>query len=200
MKPLASAKTEETVLADGRVRLTVEHDPLRGVTPPMLVWWWRNIGGDMEVDGRIHPRYLVWHPIDHIHFAVTRHLPDGGVGPGAVFHIVEALGADMKHLIDVKLHLRALAETGAVVEVHTLGRPVMQIRGTFAPRAESTHVVSTMTLGFSGWVGELGLNRWLVDRFFPADRRQAWLKHSVEEIGNLQFFLPELYRRHAGAG
>jgi hypothetical protein len=38
----------------------------------------------------------------------------------------------------------------------------------------------------------------LIEWFFPAERRRAWLKHSVEEIGNLQFFLPALYSRHAG--
>src|SRR5262245_12336877 len=37
MKPLSSAKTEETVHPDGRVRLQIEHDLLRDVTPPMLV-------------------------------------------------------------------------------------------------------------------------------------------------------------------
>src|SRR5262245_16731016 len=59
MKPLSSAKTEETVHPDGRVRLYIEHELLRDVTPPMLVWWWRNISGDMELDGRTYPRYLV---------------------------------------------------------------------------------------------------------------------------------------------
>ena len=200
MKPLSSAKTEEAVFPDGRVQLNVEHDLLRGVTPPMLVWWWRNIGGEMELNGRIYPRYLVWHPIDHIHFEVVKRLPDGGVGPGAVFHLVEALGADMKHLIDARLHLLKLDETGGVVEVYALGQTVLQIRGQFLLREEGTQFISTMTIGSSGWLGEVGLNEWLINRFFPADRRKAWLKHSVEEIGNLEFFLPGLHNRHVRGG
>ena len=200
MKPLSSAKTEEAIHPDGRVRLHIEHDLLRAVTPRMLVWWWRNIGGDMELKGRAYPRYLVWHPIDHIHFEVVKRLRDGSVGPGAVFHIVEALGADLKHLIDVRLHLQELDETGAVVEVHALGLTVMQIRGQFQPREVGTQLISTMTIGSSGRLGELGLNHWLIERFFPPERRKLWLKHAVEEIGNLQFFLPELYGRHAGVG
>lgn len=200
MKPLSSAKTEETALPDGRVRLHIEHDLLRGVTPPMLVWWWRNISGEMELDGRNYPRYLVWHPIDHIYFEVVKRLPDGSVGPGAVFHLVEALGADMKNLIDAKLHLQKLDETGAAVEVHALAQTVLEIRGQFLPRKAGTQPVSMMTIGSASWLGELGLNPWLVERFFPAERRKAWLKHSVEEIGNLQFFLPDLYRHHARAG
>jgi hypothetical protein len=198
MKPLSSAKTEETALADGRVRLRIEHDVLRGVTPAMLVWWWRNIDGTMELGRQTQPRYLVWHPVDHIHFELAERLPDGSVGPGAVFHIVEALGADMDNLIDARLHLRELGDAGAMVEVRALAQTVLQIRGRFLPQPDGTRVISTMTIGSTGWLAGLGLNPPLVERFFPPARRKAWLKHSVEEIGNLEFFLPELSRRSAG--
>jgi hypothetical protein len=194
MKPLSSAKTRETVLPDGRVQLHIEHDLLRGVSPQMLVWWWRNMAGEMEVKGQIYPRYLIWHPIDHIHFELVERLPDGSVGPGAVFHIVEALGADMKNLIDARLHLRELGDGGAMVEVRALAQTVLQIRGQFVPREAGTQVISTMTIGSSNWLGDFGLNPWLTGRYFPPERRKVWLKHSVEEIGNLQFFLPDLYR------
>ena len=195
MKPLSSARTEETVLPDGRVRLHIEHEVLRGVTPQMLVWWWRNLSGEMELNGRSYARYLIWHPIDHIHFELAKRLPDGSVGPGAVFHIVEALGADMQNLIDARLHLRELDEKGAIVEVRPVGLTVAQIRGQFLPKEAGTQVISSMTLGVAGWWTEL--NRWMLDRFFPRSRRNAWLKHSVEEIGNLQFFLPDLYARYS---
>ena len=62
----------------------------------MLVWWWRNIEGDMELDGKIYPRYPIWHPIDHIHFEVMHRTPDGTVDVGSTFHLVEALGANMR--------------------------------------------------------------------------------------------------------
>lgn len=195
MKPLSSAKTEETLLADGRVRLRIEHDLLRGVSPPMLVWWWRHIEGDMEIEGNVYPRYMVWHPIDHIHFELVRRLPDGSVGPGAIFHIVEALGAELKNLIDVRLHLEELEETGARVEVQALGQTVAEIRGEFVPREAGTQMLSVMTIGAGGWLARTGLNSLLIERYFPTERRRAWLKHSVEEIGNFEFFLPGLYRR-----
>lgn len=86
MKPLSSAKIAEHTLLDGRLVLQIQHDLLRGVTPPMLVWWWRNIEGDIELNGVIYPRYLIWHPIDHIHFEVVGRMPDGSVGVGSTFH------------------------------------------------------------------------------------------------------------------
>jgi hypothetical protein len=146
----------------------------------------------MELDGRTYPRYLVWHPIDHIHFEVVRRLPDGTVGSRGVFHIVEALGADMTNLVDARLHLERLDERGAAVEVRALAQTVLEIRGQFLRHSAGTRVISTMTIGSSSWLGDMGLNPWLVDRLFPAERRQAWLKHNVEEIGHLQFFLPDL--------
>lgn len=200
MKPLSSAKLDESILPDGRVVLRIQHDLLRGVTPDMLVWWWRNIEGEIELKGQTYPRYLIWHPIDHIYFKVLKRLADGSVGVGSIFHLVEALGADMRHLIDVALHLRQLDETGGVVELPVLGRTAMRIQGRFVPQEGGTQVTSMMTAGFSSWAGSMGLNRLLMGWFFPPDRRKAWLKHSVEEIGNLQFFLPELFRQHARPG
>jgi len=31
----------------------------------------------------------------------------------------------------------------------------------------------------------------------PGDKGEAWLKHSIEEIGTLEHFLPALYAREA---
>jgi len=197
MKPLSSARVEERALADGRKELYIEHDLLRGVSPAMLVWFWRNIEGDIEVNGRTYPRYLIFHPVDHIHFTVVRRLADGSVGVGSRFHIVEALGADMKNLIDVAMDLTKLDETGARIELHVLGGTALSIDGQFLPREAGTQFISTMTIGSSNWAGRSGFNRLMTEWLFPPERQQAWLKHSVEEIGNLEFFLPDLYRRSA---
>src|SRR5712691_823036 len=88
MKPLSSARIERRNLPDGRVALRIEHELLRGVSPQMLVWWWGHIEGEMELHGRSYARYLIWHPVDHIHFAVLNRLPDGSVGVGSIFHLV----------------------------------------------------------------------------------------------------------------
>src|SRR5262249_43530897 len=147
MKPLSSAGTEERVLPNGQIVLRIQHELLRGVTPAMLVWWWRNIEGEMELGGERYPRYLIWHPIDHIHFSVLDRHAGEEVGVGSVFHIVEALGADMTNLVDAALHLRRLDEAGAMVEVYALGLTVLRIEGEFSPAPDGTRIVSTMTIG-----------------------------------------------------
>jgi hypothetical protein len=35
-------------------------------------------------------------------------------------------------------------------------------------------------------------------RLFTEAMGRAWLKHNVEEVGNLEFFLPALYAAHVG--
>jgi hypothetical protein len=37
----------------------------------------------------------------------------------------------------------------------------------------------------------------LLPFLFPDGKGQAWLKHSIEEMGTLENFLPELYERDA---
>lgn len=194
MKLPSSAKTSESTLPDGRLELQIQHDVMRGVTPRMLAWWFRNIEGEMELGGKGYPRYLVWHPTDHISFKVVKRLPDASVGAGSRFHIVEALGGDPRYLQDRVFHVRQLDETGFLIEFHVLGRAVARLHEQFVAVSEGTQYNVTMTVGLGSWVGRTGLTRLLNDKLFPAEQRRAWLKHNVEEVGNLQFFLPDLYR------
>src|SRR5690554_3541124 len=83
LKPLASARTGREMLADGRVRYWIRHEVLHGVTPAMLLWWFGHMEGEIEVGGRLYPRYRVWHPRDHIRVGYPRRRPDGTIGPGA---------------------------------------------------------------------------------------------------------------------
>src|SRR4051794_27246733 len=98
MKPVDSARTKLRHLPDGRIELTIEHDVVRGVTPAMLLWWFTHIDPEMGYEGRTLLRYLVWHPLDHIDYAVARRASDGTAGRGARFHIQEAFGRNPDYL------------------------------------------------------------------------------------------------------
>src|SRR6516225_9768271 len=127
MKPLDSAEIGVKTLDDGRLELSIRHDILKGVTPAMLDWWFRNIEGTMEHMGQTYPRYLVWHPIDHIHYQLARRAPDWTAGPGAQFHIVDALADVLK-----------ADDTGHTLSVRQFGMEVIRIEHTFTPVAEGT--------------------------------------------------------------
>jgi hypothetical protein len=54
--PLRAADTAQTSLRrlpDRRLLMTIRHAPLRGVTPAMLVSWFRELEGTIDVDGRV---------------------------------------------------------------------------------------------------------------------------------------------------
>ena len=178
MKALDSAETGVKVLDDGRLELSIRHDILKGVTPAMLDWWFRNIEGTMEHMGQTYPRYLVWHPIDHIHFELARRAPDGSGGQGAQFHIVEALGANLDFLVDAVADVLKGDDTGHILSVRHSGMEVIHIEHTYTPVPEGTLFQSRTHV---------------VPKAVPEAMGRAWLKHSVEEIGNLEFFLPALH-------
>jgi hypothetical protein len=54
LKPLGSAEYGIEALPDGRVRYWIRHEVVRGVTPRMLIWWFKHkhLEGDIEIAGR----------------------------------------------------------------------------------------------------------------------------------------------------
>ena len=198
MKPLDSAETGMKPLDDGRLELTIRHDIVKGVTPAMLGWWFRNIEGTMEHMGQTYPRYLIWHPIDHIHYAVVRRAPDGTAGPGARFHIVEAFGANLDYLVDSVADVPKNDDTGLTLSVRKFGMEVMRLEHTFTPVPEGTLYQSRMRVGTKAVPARFVVNPLIRRRVFTEAMGLAWLKHNVEEVGNFEFFLPALYAKHAG--
>jgi hypothetical protein len=197
MKPLDSAETGVKTLDDGRLELTIRHDTLRGVTPAMLGWWFRNVEGTMEHMGQTYPRYLVWHPIDHIHYEVVRRAPDGTAGPGARFRIVEAFGANPDYLVDGVADVSKNDDTGLTLSVRRFGMEVVHLEHTFTPVPGGTLYESRMHVGTKAVPARLVVNRLIRRWVFTEAMGRAWLKHNVEETGNFEFFLPALYASQA---
>ena len=198
MKPLDSAETGVKTLNDGLLELTIRHAILKGVTPAMLGWWFQNIEGTMEHLGQTYPRYLVWHPIDHIHYEVVRRAPDGTAGPGARFHIVEAFGANLDYLVDSVADVPKNDDTGLILSVRKFGMEVMRLEHRFTAAPGGTQYESKMHVGTRAVPARFVVNPLIRRRVFTGAMGRAWLKHNVEEVGNLEFFLPALYAAHAG--
>jgi hypothetical protein len=193
MKSLDSADRGLKILDDGRLELTIRHEILKGVTPAMLGWWFRNVEGTMEHMGQTYPRYLIWHPIDHIHYEVVQRAPDGSAGAGARFHIVEAFGANLDYLVDNVADIPKNDETGLILSVRKLGMEIMRLEHTFTPVPEGTLYESRMHVGTTAVPARFVVNPIIRWRVFSEAMGRAWLKHNVEEVGNLESFLPALY-------
>ena len=176
--------------------MTIEHELVRGVTPEMLDWWFRHIDGEMVVSGRTYPRYRVWHPLDHIDWQLVVGDPQS-VGIGAKFRIIEAFGRNPAWLVDSVETVTKLDGTGIRLERHMLGSEIFKLEHWFEPADGGTRYRSRMELGADTAFGRLLFNRIIRPMVFGDLMGPAWLKHNVEEVGNFEHFLPELFAREA---
>lgn len=193
MKQLESAATSFTKLPSGLLILTIRHDVIRGVSPTMLTWWFQHLGETMEFRGQTYPRYIVWHPIDHIHWELVRRGPDGSTGQGACFRIVEAFGARPEHYVDSIEYVEKCDEEGLSLVKRVLGMEVFRLEHRFQQVEGGTQYDSRMTIGsripILNWI----FNYILRPLVFSDKSGRAWLRHNVEEVGNFEVFLPELF-------
>lgn len=198
LKPLESAQTSLDYDDCGRMVMRIRHDLLRGITPAMIDWWFRNIGGDMDVDGVTMNRYLVWHPIDHIHWELAAPGPDGGASAGCKFRIVEAFGRNPDFYIDVTETVTRLDASGLTLSGRRLGVEVTRLNHDFIAADGGTLYVSMLRIG----IGVPGLchavNPLLHRTVFPEAKGRGWLKHNVEEVGLLEHMLPRIYSKSEG--
>lgn len=197
-KPLSSARTGREVLPDGRVKFWIVHDIIKGVTPAMLAWWFAHLEGDIEIGGKRHNRYRVWHPRDHVrnHYAWRR--PDGTIGPGAAIALKEVLGRNPRYVVDVVTEIEKLDEEGFIhnPRAHGLkGFARMEYKFTAVPGG--TLYENCLIFGKQAWWFRF-VRPLLEPLVFPAGQGEAWLLHNIEEVGAFENFLPGLYRAEAG--
>jgi hypothetical protein len=173
-----------------RRRVTIDHRPLGDVTPEMLLDWFTHLAGTMLYGGEVIDRYLAWHPIDHIKWELARPAPTGGAAEGARFHMVEAFGAQPEYTVDEVARVEKLDETGIRLVVRIAGVVVFQLEHTWSAGADGAHYVSVMDLGARSRLMS-PVNRIVCQRF-PDHRLRAWVRHNIEEVGQLEYLLPQL--------
>lgn len=208
MKPLSSAKTNMKVLENKQFELTISHDIIKGVTPQMLHWWFCHIDDTMEYLQGNRRRYRVWHPYDHIHYKDLSHAPDGTGGAGTRRHIVEAFGAKKQYLVNIIDRVAHLDDKGILLETEQAGISIgmgsllvnvppalSSLEHQFIPVSNGTRYESRLLIGLDSEMGRLFVNSMIRPLFIRYEMVRTWLRHNVEEVGNLEFFLPELYAK-----
>jgi hypothetical protein len=191
--PLRSVETAAvrfTAAPHHRRRVTIDHKPLADVTPDMLLDWFTHLGETMSYGGEVIDRYLAWHPIDHIRWELARQAPGGGAAEGARFRIVEAFGARPEFKVDVVDRVEKLDETGIRLVQRVAGIPILQLEHTWSAGADGAHYVSVMDVGARSRA-LAPLNR-LLHRRFSDEMVHAWVKHNIEEVGQLEYVLAQL--------
>ncbi len=187
-----TARSGIEILADGRTHCWIEHEVIRGVTPQMLVWWFKHLEGDFLYEGQRLNRYRVWHPRDHIAIEYSRRNSDGSIGVGCVIHLTEMLGRNPDYLIDVHTEIVKLDEQGFIHRPRFYGLGLAQMDYEFRETDAGTLYGNSLTVGARGILGKL-LNPLIRAFLFDESRGRAWIKHNIEEVGNFESFLPSLY-------
>lgn len=198
LRSLSTAEYGVDTLADGRTRYWIRHQVLRGVTPRMLAWWFANLEGTVDIEGRRVNRYRAWHPADHVHASYARRLSDGSIGPGAVLRLREMLGGNPRFAVNVCSVIEKLDEEGFIHNPIFHGiRGLVRMEYRFRRVPEGTAYENCLVFGPRGAVGRLAHP--LLERIaFPRLKGRFWLRHNVEEVGAFEHFLPGLYRSETG--
>jgi len=168
-KPVGSARSGIEMLPDGRLRCWIEHEIVRGVTPAMLVWWFKHLEGEIEHAGKRAQRYRVWHPRDHIAIEYAKRNPDGSIGVGCVIHLTEMLGANPAYLIDVHSEITKLDEAGFAHRPRMHGLQLARMDYAFESVTGGTMYRNSLTVGATGLLGR-AINP-LIRRFVFDDAR-----------------------------
>ncbi len=70
----------------------------------------------------------------------------------------------------------------------------------FSAAAQGSRYASRLVIGAPSQLGRVALNP-LLRRFVMSDAMaQGWLRHNIEEVGNFELFLPQLYAQETGLG
>jgi len=195
LKPVSSARAGVETLNDGRKKYWIKHDVLKNVSPRMAAWWFGHMEGDVEIQGQTFPRYRVWHPLDHVYARYVRRAPDGSVGPGVQIALCEYLGRNTAYKIEAVSTIEKLDETGFIHSVIQAGVPIVRMEHVFTETVDGMRDENCLIVPGTPRLGPVA--RLLAPFFVPDGKGQAWLKHNIEEMGNLENFLPELYQREA---
>jgi hypothetical protein len=190
LRPVDSAAVQYLDAPRGRLRVTIDHRPLSGITPTMLLDWFTHLGETMSYGGQVIDRYLAWHPIDHINWELARQAPTGGAADGARFRMVEAFGGRPEYKIDEVARVEKLDVTGIRLARRIGGVAVFQLEHTWSAGADGAHYVTVMDLGVRSAL--LSPANRIVRQRFPDDKVRAWVKHNIEEVGQLEYLLPQL--------
>jgi hypothetical protein len=201
LRPLASAAIHIDERDDGSRHIEIRHAVLAGVTQRMLTWWYGHIDGDMEYAGGVWPRYLVWHPLDHIAYAAVRVPGHSAVSVGARLHLQEALQREPSRRLDLPVNGERLDEAEATISRQVGGRTVMRLVNRFEAVSGGTRCTSRMTIGLQAGSHAMRrlVNRVLRAKVLPGAMATHWVQHHIEEVGNLENFLPSLDAAQAGS-
>jgi hypothetical protein len=192
LKENLTAKSGVDEFPDGRTKYWVE-EILKGITPAMFVWWFSGgLIGDMDIGGRLVSRYRVWHPYDHVQARVLVNRP-AEARDGALAELEEYFGRNPQYYTNPAVRVDQIDEEAVTTTWFENGIAIGHLDHELEAVPGGLRLVHVMYV--PGESTELG--RLLAPRVWPRAMGEAWIRHGIQEMGNFENFLPQLYEREA---
>ncbi|MCL6415301.1 hypothetical protein MIB92_06540 [Aestuariirhabdus sp. Z084] len=192
---LDQANYDYRVRDDGRLEIRLQHPVLEGVSPAMLSWWYQQLPiGRADWNGEKYSYYHLFHPSEHGVIRLLEPAADGseGIGVGALVYRQERFGPFFSKGSG---RILSFNQQGMLVAPSmgplTFGRIEHRFVAENGGTSYSVHALLGSEVPIIGPI----INRYIASKRFPPPVLQQWLRHQVEEVGTLPYFLPELYRR-----
>lgn len=202
MKSFDSAESSFELLDGGGFRARINHEAMAGVSVDHLIWWFHNIDQTTTFNGSDFSGaeinvYKLWHPHDHIavKWVKKRLDQDGHIQPGSVISINETFGG---FVVAERTKISQFDREAFNFEMGILGLKVGHLLHLYRDGPEGVHYRTEMEIKCRApIIGKL--ITWLACRIFVTEEKiKAWMVHNVEECGESEKFIPELFR-HAMA-
>ena len=188
-----AANTHIEILEDGRIKIEIEHLPLVNIEPKMVAFFYQVLPiSTVQLNGSLYPLYHLFHPSEHGKIEVKQAAADGtpGMAVGALVGRQEWFGEfnskGAGRVIKINQH-------GMTVKPEMLGLHFGQIEHIFEKTEYGTRYRVKSIIGSELPIIGSAINYYIRHKMFKPDMLKQWLRHQVEEVSSLQFFLAELY-------
>lgn len=200
MKPFNSADTTFEKLSGGGFKATIIHEVMKGVKIDHLIWWFENIDqitsfNGKGFDGHEIDSYKLWHPHDHIKVKWKKKIfnEEGKIIPGSQLSIHETFqGFIVKESVLVTQFDREAFN----FEMGILGIKIAHLFHFYKETEKGVIYETEMLIKCEAPIIGKALT-WFACKFFASEKRvKAWMLHNIEESGESEKFIPQLYENY----
>ncbi len=187
------AKTQYKILDDGRIQIDIEHLPLVGVSPEMVSYFYKVLPiSTVNLNGVEYPLYHLFHPSEHGKIEVKQPATDGslGMGVGALVARQEWFGPYNSKGAG---RVMEFSKDGMRVKPEMLGLHFGEINHHFEKSDNGTRYHLNSIIGSDLPILGPVINYYIRHKMFNEKMLSQWLRHQVQEVSSLPFFLPQLY-------
>ena len=190
-------QTNYQYLDNGQLLIEISHAPLIDITPKMLHWFYQHLPvSSVQLGSQTIPWYQILHTYEHNLMTVlepkninTKALTNKNI-TAELLHKEEWFGPYNSQGDE---RVISMSEQGIIVNLELAGLTFGEIHHNFAQIPEGTQYKVNAIIGSDLPIISPIINLIIRYKLFPEPMIKHWIKHQVEEVNNLNAFLPQLY-------